>query len=165
MATFEASALTSNAYRGNSFQVDIDSTCQKITVTVFSNNPNIDEEKKNGGQSEGKEPKNASLIFNTMASFIGPNMNKAANSDKADKIASPILDGMSGNVKHYRIYVSNDAKDWGEPVAEGEFSKEQSLQRVILASPVRARYIRFTALDSQNGRDYAGGSEFNILVE
>lgn len=77
----------------------------------------------------------------------------------------PILDGMSGNVKHYRIFVSNDAKDWGEPVAEGEFSKEQSLQRVILPSPVRARYIRFTALDSQNGRDYAGGSEFNILVE
>lgn len=43
LATFEASALTSNAYRGNSFQVDIDSTCQKITVTVFSNNPNIDD--------------------------------------------------------------------------------------------------------------------------
>ena len=77
----------------------------------------------------------------------------------------PILDGTSGNIKHYRIQVSNDAKNWSEPVVEGEFGKEQSLQRVMFAAPVKARYIRFTGLDSQNGRDYGGGSEFNILVE
>ena len=77
----------------------------------------------------------------------------------------PILDGTSGNIKHYRIQVSNDAKNWSEPVVEGEFDKEQSLQRVMFAAPVKARYIRFTGLDSQNGRDYGGGSEFNILVE
>lgn len=77
----------------------------------------------------------------------------------------PILDGTSGNIKHYRIQVSNDAKNWGEPVAEGEFSAEQSLQRVMFANPIKARYIRLTGLDSQNGRDYGGGAEFNILVE
>lgn len=77
----------------------------------------------------------------------------------------PILDGTSGNIKHYRIQVSNDAKHWGEPIKEGEFTNKQVLQRVLFDTPVKARYIRFSGLDSQNGRDYGGGSEFNILVE
>lgn len=55
---------------------------------------NVDEEKKDGGKKKGKEPKNGSLLFNTLASFIGPNMNKAGNSDKVDKVTSPILDAL-----------------------------------------------------------------------
>jgi len=77
----------------------------------------------------------------------------------------PIGDGSSGNIKRYRIYLSNDGKEWGEPVVEGEFSKDKSLQRVLFLRPAMGRYIRLTGLDSQNGRDYGGGAEFNILVE
>lgn len=49
---------------------------------------NVDkEEKKND-----KEPKNASLMFNVIASLVGTGMNKAANSDKVDALVSPVLD-------------------------------------------------------------------------
>lgn len=77
----------------------------------------------------------------------------------------PILDSTSGNIKRYEIYVSQDGKDWGEPIISSEFTKSNSEQKVLFPAPVSARYIRLKGLDSQNGRDYAGGSEFNILVE
>lgn len=52
----------------------------------------VDKEQK--PQSQKSEAKNGSLLFNTMASLIGPGMNKAGNSDRVDKITSPILDAL-----------------------------------------------------------------------
>ncbi len=50
---------------------------------------------KTGGQENGKpESKNSSLLFNTIASFMGSGMNKSANSDKADQVTSPCLDAL-----------------------------------------------------------------------
>lgn len=57
---------------------------------------------QDGEQNTGaKEPKqgeetvkNASLAFNIMASFMGPMMNKAGNSKKADALTSPFLDSL-----------------------------------------------------------------------
>lgn len=54
---------------------------------------NVDAEQK-AAKKETSEVKNASLIFNTMASFIGPGMNKAGNSDKVDKLTSHMLDAL-----------------------------------------------------------------------
>lgn len=33
----------------------------------------------------------------------------------------------------------------------------------MFTKPVKARYVRFTALSSQNGDDFATGSEIKIL--
>ncbi len=58
---------------------------------------NVDEEQKaeaDGTKQEGKDPKNGSLLFNTIASFVGAGMNKAANSDQADQVTTPILDAL-----------------------------------------------------------------------
>ena len=54
---------------------------------------NVDKEQQAQDRDEG-ETKNASLLFNTMAAFIGPGMNKAGNSDKVDRITSPIMDAL-----------------------------------------------------------------------
>ena len=35
----------------------------------------------------------------------------------------------------------------------------------MLDKPQRARYLRFTALSSQNGADFASGAEFDVLAE
>lgn len=52
------------------------------------------EEKKAGKQKKKKKKEEASgsLFFNLMVSMIGTGMNKQANSDKADKVVSPVLD-------------------------------------------------------------------------
>lgn len=55
---------------------------------------NVDAVQKQDAGEEKKEAKNASLLFNTIAAFVGPGMNKAGNSKKADQVSSPILDAM-----------------------------------------------------------------------
>lgn len=73
--------------------------------------------------------------------------------------------GNNGNVKGYRIQLSQDGKTWSEAVHEGEFDSGAALKRVTFAQPQRARYLRFTALSSQNGLDFASGAEFTVLAE
>ena len=73
--------------------------------------------------------------------------------------------GANGNIKAYRIQLSTDGKIWSDPVAEGDFDRGAALKRVIFQKPQRARYLRFTALSSQNGLDFASGAEFTVIAE
>ncbi len=77
----------------------------------------------------------------------------------------PRQDSRNGNIKGYKIQVSNDGKTWSEPVAQGEFANDQKLKRIMLDKPVKARYVLFTALSSQDGQDFATGAEFSVLEE
>ena len=78
----------------------------------------------------------------------------------------PRQDGSpNGTIKGYRVQLSQDGKNWQEPVCEGEFDNSSKEKKVLLPNPQRARYLRFTALSSQNGADFASGAEFNVLAE
>lgn len=77
----------------------------------------------------------------------------------------PRLTGVNGNVKDYEIYVSRDGKNWGQPILKSTFAKDNSLKKVLFNQPIKARYIRFTALSEQNGQDFASGAEFGVLSE
>jgi beta-galactosidase len=35
----------------------------------------------------------------------------------------------------------------------------------MFAAPVKARYVRFTGLSSQNGQDFGSGAEFELIKE
>ena len=72
---------------------------------------------------------------------------------------------LNGCIKDYEIYVSNDIKTWGEPVAKGSFEKTAKLQKVMFGKPVKARYVRLRALNEQSGQDYASGAEFTLVTE
>ena len=72
---------------------------------------------------------------------------------------------LNGCIKDYEIYVSNDNKSWGEPVAKGSFEKTAKLQKVMFGKPVKARYVRLRALNEQSGQDYASGAEFTLVTE
>lgn len=77
----------------------------------------------------------------------------------------PRQDGnRTGNVKDYEIYVSDSPTEWGAPVAKGSF-KGSALQTVMFDKPVKGRYIRFMALNAQDGRDYASGAEFEVIAD
>lgn len=78
----------------------------------------------------------------------------------------PRQDGSgNGDIKGYKLQVSDDGKTWSDTVAQGEFVKSKKEQKVMLQKPVKARYIRFTALSSQNGTDFASGAEFSVLAD
>ena len=76
----------------------------------------------------------------------------------------PRQNGNNGNIKDYSIQVSMDGKEWGDPVKKGTFANNSKEKRVMFDKPVKARYIRCTALSSQNGQDFASGAEVTILA-
>ena len=78
----------------------------------------------------------------------------------------PRQDGSpNGNIKAYRVQLSQDGQTWTDPVCEGDFDRSANEKKVLLPQPQRARYLRFTALSSQNGADFASGAEFSVLAE
>lgn len=77
---------------------------------------------------------------------------------------TPRISGDNGDIKDYSLSVSNDAKTWTE-VAKGSFPKDKRRHEVLLSKPVKARYVRFTALSSHNGADYAAGAEFTLIAD
>ena len=74
-------------------------------------------------------------------------------------------DSWSGKVKDYQIQLSNDGKNWGDPVKVGAFKDVSSAQQVLLDKVVKARYVRFTALSDFYGEDFATGAEFMVILE
>lgn len=78
----------------------------------------------------------------------------------------PRQDGsLNGCIKDYEIYVSNDNKNWGNPILKDKFEKSAKLQKVMFGKPVKARYVRLRALNEQNGQDFASGAEFTLVTE
>ena len=80
-------------------------------------------------------------------------------------IYMPRQSGANGWVKDYEIYVSQDGKNWGEPVHKGTFVAGADAHKVLFSKPVKARYIRFRALNEQNGQDFASGAEFSLIAD
>ena len=70
--------------------------------------------------------------------------------------------GYNGNIKDYEISISKDGKEWTS-IKKGAFDGSAKIKRVLFDAPVKMRYIRFTALSSQNGADFAAGAEFEII--
>lgn len=73
----------------------------------------------------------------------------------------------SGIISHYELYVSEDGRNFGRPVASGEFGNivnSPILQQVEFAS-TPARYVRFRALREAGGANRMGIAEFSILTD
>lgn len=113
-----------------------------------------------------------STIWHTMYSITVPKyphwIDFDCNEQKMLKgfVYLPRQDGSpNGNIKGYMVQVSQDGKTWSEAVSEGEFENNAKEKKVLFPKSIKARYLRFTALSSQNGADFASGAEFGILVE
>ena len=78
----------------------------------------------------------------------------------------PRKNGDNGDIKDFEIYTSLDGKNWGaEPAFKGTFRREKKEQKILFPQTIPARYVRFRALSSQNGQDFASGAEFGVLAD
>ncbi len=77
----------------------------------------------------------------------------------------PRQNGTNGAIKEYKIQISLDGKNWNNPIKQGTFEKDNKLKTILFDKPVKGRFIRFTAINSQNVQDYASASEFGVLVD
>ena len=70
----------------------------------------------------------------------------------------------NGHVRDYELYASLDGNQWGKPVAHGHFHPESIEETIQLATPVRARYLKFVMLSEQHGRPFATVAELSVEV-
>ena len=67
-----------------------------------------------------------------------------------------------GWVKQYEVYVSNDVRAWGDPVAAGT-APASSAEVVIPCAPKAGRYVRFRGLSEHYGRPQMALAEAKIF--
>jgi alpha-L-fucosidase len=73
---------------------------------------------------------------------------------------------IDGTVSHYRFYLSMDGKEWGDPVASGEFSniRNSPVLQTVNFDPGPARYIKFMAEREINDRTFASIAELGVIT-
>ena len=71
----------------------------------------------------------------------------------------------NGTVKAYELYVGDDPKKFGKPLAKGSLAK--SAAETVLALPARTkgRYVRLRALSEASGRPWTSIAELRILAD
>ena len=73
----------------------------------------------------------------------------------------------AGVIKTYEFSVSRDGRNFGQPVAAGEFGNiaNSPIWQRVTFEPVPARFIRLRAVSAVAGTDRAGMAEFSIITE
>jgi hypothetical protein len=71
-------------------------------------------------------------------------------------------DSENGRIKDYRLYLSSDTLDWGNPVKTGSFVNTSAPQSVSFDTAVPCRYFRLVALNEVNGNPWASAAEFSL---
>ena len=70
--------------------------------------------------------------------------------------------GFNGGIAKYEIYVSTDGKEFGEPVAVGEFARKRGNQQIVFPSQ-QARYVKLVVLTEVNGGPWASAAELGVI--
>jgi hypothetical protein len=68
----------------------------------------------------------------------------------------------NGLIKTFEVYASNDGRNWGEPVAKGEFAPDRELKRVVFPHPVAAKFLKLVALSGFDAQPFASIAEFDV---
>jgi hypothetical protein len=75
----------------------------------------------------------------------------------------PRQDGsLHGTITEYQFYVSEDGRDWGEPVARGIFAGGRTETTVMFPGTV-GRFVSLMALSEIDGNPWTSAAEINIL--
>ncbi|MBC7773261.1 MAG: alpha-L-fucosidase [Pyrinomonadaceae bacterium] len=80
----------------------------------------------------------------------------------------PRQNGPNGTILKYEVSLSSDGKNWGKPVAAGEFPNIKNnpmLQRIPFSEPTPARYLKFVALSEINGQPWASAAELGVITQ
>jgi alpha-L-fucosidase len=73
---------------------------------------------------------------------------------------------IDGTISHYRLYLSTDGIQWGEPVSSGEFSniRNSPVLQINEFDPVEARFLRFVAEREINDGEFVSIAELGVLT-
>jgi hypothetical protein len=77
----------------------------------------------------------------------------------------PRQDGISGGwISKVELFVSNDGKDWNQPVATAALPQGKDEKRIDLDKVYHARFIRLVALKGFAGQEFASLAEIGVIT-
>lgn len=71
-------------------------------------------------------------------------------------------EGDNGGIKDYEVYVSDDGKTWGEPVAKGTFENAKEKKTATFAARTAA-FIKLRALSEVNDNAWTSAAEIGVV--
>lgn len=72
----------------------------------------------------------------------------------------------NGWIKNYAVHVSTDGQDWGLPIAEGAFKRDDNLHTIKFARAVETRFLKLVALSSFDpAQPFASLAELSVLTD
>lgn len=75
----------------------------------------------------------------------------------------PRQSGSNGRIKDWELYVGDDYREYGEPVATGTWENSSSPKTVILPETKSGQYWKLVALSEVNGGPWASAAEFTVV--
>jgi len=75
----------------------------------------------------------------------------------------PHLRIRAGTPREYKVYVSADGKDWGDPVAAGKFGKIEKLMVITLKDRTHARFLRLVFLSDFWSTHFSSVGEVDVF--
>jgi F5/8 type C domain len=68
----------------------------------------------------------------------------------------------NGTIANYEFYVSNDGKDFGQPVKKGTFESSKD-KKTVTFEPVKCRFIKLKALSEVNNEAWTSAAEIGVI--
>lgn len=68
----------------------------------------------------------------------------------------------NGTIKDYEFYVSDDGKDFGQPVKKGAFAAGSD-KKTVTFDPVKCQFIKLKALSEVNDQAWTSAAEITVI--
>jgi len=75
----------------------------------------------------------------------------------------PRQDSENGRVKEFEIYVSDDGKSWGDPVAKGQWENDAQPKTAFIPRTTTS-FVKLKGLSEVSGQPFMSASEVEVLV-
>jgi alpha-glucosidase len=72
-------------------------------------------------------------------------------------------DSENGTIKDYEFYVSDDGKDFGQPVTKGSFESGKE-KKTVTFDPKKCRFIKLKALSEINDNAWTSAAEIGVVL-
>ena len=70
---------------------------------------------------------------------------------------------VNGTIKEYEFYISDDDKDFGQPVKKGTMPDEGKGKATVTFEPKKGRYIKLRAISEINGGAWTSAAEIGVI--
>jgi hypothetical protein len=76
----------------------------------------------------------------------------------------PQVESDHGIIRDYEFYVSNDGRNFGQPVKKGAFKQGKEIKTESFA-PVKCRFIKLKAISEINGLPWTSAAEIGVIQD